>query len=47
MRSRVSKFAQIASIKALIAGQTGHVSWRNLRPPLAPLSNAEIEQPFS
>jgi 4-hydroxy-tetrahydrodipicolinate synthase len=44
MRSRVSKFAQIASIKALIAGQTGHVSWRNFRPPLVALSNAEIEQ---
>ncbi|HET6234359.1 MAG TPA: dihydrodipicolinate synthase family protein [Acetobacteraceae bacterium] len=44
MRSRVSKFAQIASIKALIAGQTGHVSWRKLRPPLLALNNAEIDQ---
>jgi 4-hydroxy-tetrahydrodipicolinate synthase len=44
MRSRVSKFAQIASIKALIAGQTGHVSWRKLRPPLLALNDAEIGQ---
>jgi 4-hydroxy-tetrahydrodipicolinate synthase len=44
MRARVSKFAQIASIKALIAGQTGHVSWRNLRPPLLALNNAEVDQ---
>jgi 4-hydroxy-tetrahydrodipicolinate synthase len=44
MRSRVSKFAQIASIKALIAGQTGHVSWRKLRPPLLALNDAEIDQ---
>jgi len=44
MRSRVSKFAQIASIKALIARQTGHVSWRKLRPPLLALNDAEIDQ---
>jgi 4-hydroxy-tetrahydrodipicolinate synthase len=44
MRARVSKFAQIASIKALIAGQTGHVSWRKLRPPLLALNDAEIDQ---
>jgi 4-hydroxy-tetrahydrodipicolinate synthase len=44
MRSRVSKFAQIASIKALIAGQTGHVSWRKLRPPLLALNDTEIDQ---
>jgi len=44
MRGRVSKFAQIASIKALIAGQTGHVSWRKLRPPLLALNDAEIDQ---
>jgi 4-hydroxy-tetrahydrodipicolinate synthase len=44
MRSRVSKFAQIASIKALIAGKTGHVSWRKLRPPLLALNDAEIDQ---
>src|SRR5271157_495054 len=44
MRGRVSKFAQIASIKALIASQTGHASWRKLRPPLLALSDAEIAQ---
>jgi 4-hydroxy-tetrahydrodipicolinate synthase len=44
MRSLVSKFAQIASIKALIARQTGQVSWRNLRPPLLALNDAEVDQ---
>lgn len=44
MRSLVSKFAQIASIKALIARQTGQASWRNLRPPLLALNAAEVDQ---
>ncbi len=37
-RTRVSRFAQIASIKALIAQQTGHRSWSAMRPPLLPLA---------
>jgi 4-hydroxy-tetrahydrodipicolinate synthase len=43
-RTRVSQFAQIASIKSLIARSTGHADWRNLRPPLLPLTAAEAAQ---
>jgi 4-hydroxy-tetrahydrodipicolinate synthase len=43
-RTRVSRFAQIASIKALIARQTGHRSWSMMRPPLLPLTQAEVAQ---
>jgi 4-hydroxy-tetrahydrodipicolinate synthase len=43
-RTRVSQFAQIASIKALIARTTGHAEWSNLRPPLLPLTAAEAAQ---
>lgn len=42
-RGRVSRFAQIASIKALIARRTGHAGWGNVRPPLLPLTPAEAE----
>lgn len=40
-RTRVSQFAQIPSIKTLIARRTGHAGWSNLRPPLLPLTAAE------
>jgi 4-hydroxy-tetrahydrodipicolinate synthase len=43
-RTRVSQFAQIASIKTLIARSTGHAEWSNLRPPLLPLTAAEAAQ---
>ncbi len=43
-RARVSRFAQIASIKALIAQQTGHRSWSVMRPPLLPLTQTEVAQ---
>jgi 4-hydroxy-tetrahydrodipicolinate synthase len=43
-RTRVSRFAQIASIKALVSRNTGHPAWRNLRPPLLPLTEAEAAQ---
>jgi 4-hydroxy-tetrahydrodipicolinate synthase len=43
-RTRVSRFAQIASIKALIAQQTGHRSWSAMRPPLLPLTQTEVAQ---
>jgi 4-hydroxy-tetrahydrodipicolinate synthase len=43
-RTRVSQFAQIASIKALIARQTGHAEWKNVRPPLLPLTETEAAQ---
>lgn len=40
-RNRVSVFAQIPSIKSLLAAKTGQASWRNVRPPLLALSDAE------
>jgi 4-hydroxy-tetrahydrodipicolinate synthase len=43
-RTRVSRFAQIASIKALIARQTGHQTWSLIRPPLLPLTETEVAQ---
>lgn len=42
MRNRVSQFAQIASIKALVAQRTGNPDWRLTRPPLLPLTEAEL-----
>jgi 4-hydroxy-tetrahydrodipicolinate synthase len=41
MRNRVSQFAQIASIKALLAERTGNPDWRMVRPPLLPLTEDE------
>jgi len=43
-RTRVSCFAQIASIKALIARQTAHRTWSLMRPPLLPLTETEVAQ---
>ena len=40
-RNRVSQFAQIASIKALLAQKTGQPDWALVRPPLLPLTAAE------
>jgi 4-hydroxy-tetrahydrodipicolinate synthase len=42
MRNRVSQFAQIASIKALLAEQTGNPDWRTVRPPLLALTDDEL-----
>jgi 4-hydroxy-tetrahydrodipicolinate synthase len=41
MRNRASRFAQMASLKTLLAQRTGEESWQRLRPPLLPLSEAE------
>lgn len=41
MRNRASRFAQMASLKALLAHRTGESGWHRLRPPLLPLSDAE------
>jgi 4-hydroxy-tetrahydrodipicolinate synthase len=43
-RERASMFAQIASLKTLLADATGHPGWRRLRPPLTALSAAEAEK---
>jgi 4-hydroxy-tetrahydrodipicolinate synthase len=40
-RNRASRFAQMASLKALLAHRTGEPGWRRMRPPLVPLSVAE------
>ena len=40
-RNRVSQFAQIASIKALLAQRTGNPAWAMVRPPLLPLTANE------
>jgi 4-hydroxy-tetrahydrodipicolinate synthase len=41
MRNRASRFAQMASLKALLAHRTGEAGWDRLRPPLLPLTPAE------
>ena len=43
-RTRVSDLRRSPSIKALIARNTGHADWSNLRPPLLPLTAAEAAQ---
>ncbi len=43
-RNRASQFAQIASLKAMTATRTGQSGWLRMRPPLLPLSPAELAQ---
>lgn len=43
-RERASMFPQIATLKALLAQQTGHTAWHRLRPPLAPLSHENVDK---
>lgn len=40
-RKRASRFAQMASLKVLLAARTGDEGWRRLRPPLLPLTEQE------
>ncbi|HYZ33091.1 MAG TPA: dihydrodipicolinate synthase family protein [Crenalkalicoccus sp.] len=40
-RNRASRFAQMASLKVLLARRTGEEGWRRMRPPLLPLSAEE------
>ena len=42
-RNRASRFAQIASLKLLLADRTGQPGWHRLRPPLLPLTEAEAQ----
>jgi 4-hydroxy-tetrahydrodipicolinate synthase len=44
VRNRISQFAQIASVKALLRRKTGNPSWGAMRPPLLPLTPAEAER---
>jgi 4-hydroxy-tetrahydrodipicolinate synthase len=41
-RNRVSQFAQLASIKTLLAQKTGRANWSTVRPPLLPLTPDEV-----
>jgi 4-hydroxy-tetrahydrodipicolinate synthase len=43
-RTLASKFAQMASLKVLLAKETGHQGWTRLRPPLLPLTEEESTQ---
>jgi len=40
-RARVSRFAQMASLKALVVEKTGDEGWLRMRPPLTPLTQEE------
>ncbi|MFM2150538.1 MAG: hypothetical protein RLZZ187_2844 [Pseudomonadota bacterium] len=42
-RNRASRFAQIASLKLLLADRIGQPGWHRLRPPLLPLTQAEAD----
>jgi 4-hydroxy-tetrahydrodipicolinate synthase len=43
-RERASMFPQIATLKTLLAHETGHDGWRRLRPPLMPLSPSNADE---
>jgi 4-hydroxy-tetrahydrodipicolinate synthase len=40
----VSRFPQMASLKALVAERTGHAGWQRLRPPLESLPPEQVKQ---
>ena len=42
-RNRAGRFAQIASLKLLLAERAGEPGWHRLRPPLLPLTQAEAD----
>jgi 4-hydroxy-tetrahydrodipicolinate synthase len=43
-RGLVSRFPQMASLKALVAERTGHAGWQRLRPPLESLPSAQVKE---
>jgi 4-hydroxy-tetrahydrodipicolinate synthase len=43
-RERASLFPQIASLKTLLAHETGHAGWRRLRPPLLALPPENVDK---
>ena len=43
-RELVSRFPQMASLKALVAERTGHAGWQKLRPPLESLPAAHVKE---
>lgn len=42
-RNLASSYAQMATLKALLAARTGHDGWRRLRPPLVALDDAQLK----
>jgi 4-hydroxy-tetrahydrodipicolinate synthase len=44
VRNRISQFAQIPSVKALLRQKHGNSSWGAMRPPLLPLTPSEVER---
>ena len=40
-RNRASRFAQMPSLKVLLADRTGDPGWWHVRPPLLPLTEEE------
>lgn len=42
-RNLASSYAQMATLKALLAARTGHAGWRRLRPPLVALDEAQLK----
>lgn len=43
MRTLASSYAQMASLKTLLAARTGLAGWRRMRPPLVALGDAEAQ----
>lgn len=43
-RELVTRFPQMASLKALTASRTGHAGWQRLRPPLESLTPEQIKE---
>ncbi|UWU73672.1 dihydrodipicolinate synthase family protein [Bradyrhizobium huanghuaihaiense] len=43
-RELVSRFPQMASLKAIVAERTGHAGWQRLRPPLESLPPAQAKE---
>jgi 4-hydroxy-tetrahydrodipicolinate synthase len=41
MRTLASTYAQMASLKTLLAARTGHAGWRRMRPPLVQLADEQ------
>jgi 4-hydroxy-tetrahydrodipicolinate synthase len=46
-RSLTNAYVQLPTVKAMVAKARGDDAWLNLRPPLAPLSNAERDKVWS
>ncbi|WP_163264298.1 dihydrodipicolinate synthase family protein [Chelativorans alearense] len=43
-RTLANRFPQIPTVKVMLALRTGEPAWRNVRPPLTPLDDAQLEE---